>query len=214
MAETRRRLIELLRLRGGQAVEELAAALRVTRTAVTSQLAVLQAEGFVTRGGFRPGTRRPSVLYVLTPAADRLFPKNYEEFAAGLLVALQQKGDLRRVLRRIGDEWIVRDRPAVQGLRGRARIERARAILAEQGFMPVLERTNAGYLLREYNCPVMRLAVEHPEVCDMVHRWLEALFGRSLTRTHCLRRGDPFSAYIVAADGERTRADRENRPRP
>jgi predicted ArsR family transcriptional regulator len=61
--------------------------------------------------------------------------------------------------------------------------------------MPELERTVAGYILREHNCPVMRLAVAHPEVCDMVHRWLEALFGTSLTRTQCLRRGDAYSAY-------------------
>ncbi|HEV8338542.1 MAG TPA: ArsR family transcriptional regulator [bacterium] len=199
MAETRRRLLDVLRLRGGQTVEDLTGALGVTRTAVTTQLAALRADGFVARGGLQAGRRRPSVVYVLTPAADALFPKNYDEFASALMAAVRDGGDLKRILRHIGDEWIARDLSAVRGLQGWPRYERARAVLAERGFMPVLERTVSGYVLREHNCPVMRLAVAHPEVCDMVHRWLEALFGVSLTRTQCLRRGDPYSAYTMAS---------------
>lgn len=195
--DTRGRIIERLKMQGGQTVEELAGALTVTRTAVTSHLAALAAEGLVARQGFRPGRRRPSMLYVLTPAADRLFPTSYDDFAAALLQELDREGPdrLRGVLRRVADQWIARDLPRVKGLRGRERLERAKEILAERGFMPVLEPTREGYVLREHNCPALRLAVAHPEVCDMVHRWLEALFGTTLTRTRCLRQGDPFSAY-------------------
>ena len=65
--------------------------------------------------------------------------------------------------------------------------------------MPALEHTPDGYQLREHNCPLMRLSAEHVEVCDMVHRWLEALFGARLNRVRCLRLGDPYSAYAIAA---------------
>ncbi len=199
MHDTRRLVVDRLRMEGGQTVEDLAGALRVTRTAVTSHLAALAAEGLVARQGLRPGRRRPSVLYTLTPAADRLFPKSYDDFAAALLAEVQREGPdrLRRLLRRVADQWIDRDLPRVQGLRGRERLERAKEILAERGFMPVLEPSREGYLLREHNCPAMRLAVAHPEVCDMVHHWLEALFGTSMVRTRCLRQGDPFSAYTI-----------------
>jgi predicted ArsR family transcriptional regulator len=197
--DTRRRILELLRRGGGLTVEDLTHALRVTRTAITTQLAALQAEGLVTRGGLRRGQRRPSVVYALTPAADALFPKAYEDFAASLLEEIKRAGDtdLKRVLTRISDRWIRRDLPLVEGLKGPARLQRVREILEERGFMPALDRTSEGYLLREHNCPVMRLAQEHAEVCDMVHRWLEALFGTKLTRVRCLRRGDPFSAYTM-----------------
>jgi predicted ArsR family transcriptional regulator len=182
-------------------VDELAGALRVTRTAVTSHLAALQAEGFVARRGLRPGLRRPSALYALTPAADALFPKAYEAFAALALAELKRSspGQFRRLLRRIGDTWIARDLPRVASLRGRDRLTRATEILAERGFMPALERTRTGYVLREHNCPLMRLAADHVEVCDMVHRWLEALVGARLTRVRCLRQGDPYSAYTLPA---------------
>ncbi len=199
MQETRYQIVELLRVRGPQTVEDLVRAMGLTRTAVTTHLASLQADGFVVRQGFRAGPRRPSVIYALTPAADALFPKAYEEFAAVILTEVKRGGsaDLKRLLRRIGEAWIARDLPRVEGTAGRERLQRVKTILAERGFMPVLDRTRDGYTLREYNCPVMRLAFEHVEVCDMIHRWLEALFGVPLKRVQCLRQGDAFSAYTI-----------------
>lgn len=200
MHETRRRIVKLLRVRNGLAVEELARLLRVTRTAVTSHLSALQADGYVARRGLRAGRRRPSVIYVLTPAADGLFPKTYDEFAASLLAELRRAGGgrLPAVLRKVSDRWIAQDLPKVEGLRGAQRLNQARQILADRGFLPVLERAGDGYVLREHNCPVMRLAREHSEVCDMVHRWMEALFGMRMERTRCMRRGDAFSEYRLA----------------
>lgn len=205
MHDTRQRIVELLRVHGGRTVNDLARDLRLTRTAVTSHLAALQAEGLVARQGLQPGRRRPRVLYTLTPQADTLFPKAYDAFAAGLMEELRREGTgrLRAVVRRVGDRWIARDLPRVEGLRGRARLERAREILAERGFLPTLERAGKATVLREHNCPVMQLALQHPEVCDMVHRWLEALFDTRMERVQCLRRGDAYSEYVLDAGGDR-----------
>ncbi|HXF82045.1 MAG TPA: hypothetical protein VNN19_04770 [bacterium] len=160
------------------------------------------------RQGFRAGRRRPSVLYVLTPKADVLFPKAYDAFAAAVLEEIKQEGpgELRAVLRRIGRRWIARDLPRVSGLRGAARLERLREILTERGFLPVLERRASGYVLREHNCPLMELARQHEEVCEMVHFWLEALAGTPMVRVTCMRRGDPYSSYAIAHPPGRTRA--------
>lgn len=201
MHETRRRIVELLRVRDGLAVEELARALQVTRTAVTSHLSALQADGYVVRRGLRAGRRRPSVMYVLTPAADTLFPKAYDDLAASVLAELSRAGggELPALLRKVSDRWIAQDLPKIERLRGAQRLRQAQQILADRGFLPVLERAGTGYVLREHNCPVMRLAYEHPEICDMVHRWMEALFGMRMERMKCMRRGDAFSEYRLAA---------------
>jgi len=205
MKSTRDRIIELLRVSAPQTVETLSAALGLTRTAVTNQLVTLQAAGLVRRQGLRPGSRRPSVIYELTEAADRLFPKAYEAFASALLEEIKRhrSGDLKGYLHRIADRWVARDLPRLEGSRGRERLERTKEILVERGFMPVLEQTSTGYLLRENNCPVMQLTRAHPEICDMIHRWLEVLFDAKLDRMRCLRRGDPFSAYAVTKPGGR-----------
>ncbi len=200
MRDTKWQILEFLRLGGGGTVEELAERLGLTRTAITTQLAALQADGLVGRRGFRPGRRRPSVLYALTAKADALFPKSYDAFAAAVLEEIKREGpgELRALLRRIADRWIARDLPRVEGLRGIARLNRVRDILAERGFLPALERTSAGYVLREHNCPVMQLVALHAEVCEMVHRWLEALAGTPKVRVKCMRQGDLYSAYNIA----------------
>jgi predicted ArsR family transcriptional regulator len=158
----------------------------------------------VRRRGLRPGTRRPSNVYELTPEADRLFPKIYDDFAAALIDEIRQQrpDDLVGYLDGIADRWIARDLSLVNGLHGRERFERTKDILAGRGFMPVLEQTPDGYQLHEHNCPLMKLTADYPEVCNMVHRWLEALFGTQLNRVRCLRFGDPFSAYIITADSQ------------
>jgi predicted ArsR family transcriptional regulator len=201
MQETRRRIVELLRVRGGQTVQDLVAALRLTRTAVISHLGVLQAEGLVTRRGLRRGKRRPSVIYETTRSADSAFPQAYEAFAAGVLNALKEEDPsaLRVALRRVGEGWIERDRHRVEGLKGQARVEASRQILEEQGFLPALKHADGTYVLREHNCPILRLAADHAEVCDIVHRWMESLVGVPLLRVQCMRRGDAFSEYHFRA---------------
>ena len=55
MHDTRRRILELLRIRAGQTVGELTAAVHLTRTAVLNHLAALQVEGLARRRGLRRG---------------------------------------------------------------------------------------------------------------------------------------------------------------
>ena len=199
MHETRQRVVDLLRLEDGQTVESLSAALGLSRTAVKSHLLALGAEGLVRRRGLQAGIRRPSNLYELTPAADQLFPKAYDDFAGTLIeeIKRQRPDELVSYLDRVADRWIARDLPRVDGLHGIERLKKANEILAERGFMPRLEETSAGWELREHNCPLMRLTADHVEVCNMMLRWLEALFGTRPIRLRCLRLGDPFSAYAV-----------------
>ena len=197
MQETRRHIVELMRIRGGQTVQDLVAALGLTRTAVISHLGVLLADGFVTRHGLRRGKRRPSVIYQTTRLADSAFPQAYESFAVAVLNALKENAPsaLRAALWRVGEEWVERDRHRVARLKGQARVEATRQILDERGFLPELKRGDSTYVLREHNCPVLRLATDHPEICDGVHRWMQSLVGVPLIRVQCMRRGDAFSEY-------------------
>src|SRR5262245_6513356 len=71
-ASTRGRIILLLR-RGSRSVNELAATLKLTDNAVRTHLTALERDGLVQASGTRPGTRRPTIMYELTPDAEYLF---------------------------------------------------------------------------------------------------------------------------------------------
>src|ERR1700686_1013863 len=155
MHDRRRLALDALRIRGGLSINELARQLRLTRTASANHVARLLADGLVTPIGLRPGARRPSVIYGLTPRADSAFHQEYETFAVDLLDELARVGtpQLDRALRGVGGRWIARDEPAVHALRGSERLERAAKIMAARGFMPSLERTDRSQVLRVHNCP-------------------------------------------------------------
>src|SRR4051794_1903514 len=70
------RIMELLR-RGPKTVDELAAALQLTRTAVQGQLATLQHDELVEQRGARRGTSKPARTYGVTMQAELLFSRAY-----------------------------------------------------------------------------------------------------------------------------------------
>jgi DeoR family suf operon transcriptional repressor len=82
---TRRQLLEVLKRRGEARAEELAEALGVTVSAARQHLAALQASQLVAYRELKGTPGRPKHVYHLTPAAEELFPKSYDEFATDLL---------------------------------------------------------------------------------------------------------------------------------
>ena len=89
-ASTRGRVTTLLR-NGDRTVEELAQALGLTDNAVRAHVATLERDGLVQQAGVRRGTSKPACAYVLTPAAERLFPKAYGTLLRMLLDVLAER---------------------------------------------------------------------------------------------------------------------------
>src|SRR4030095_12249605 len=90
--ERRKQLLRhLLRSQAGAAVDEIATAIGVTRTAVRQHLAALMRDGLVTRGAVRPSGGRPQQLYQLTDAGKEAFPRHYSWFAQMLVEAISDE---------------------------------------------------------------------------------------------------------------------------
>jgi predicted ArsR family transcriptional regulator len=199
MRDRPRNLLDLMRVRGDVTVDELAAELKLTRTTIVNHLNRLMGEGYVRRSGLRRGRRRPSVVYKLTPSADRIFPQLYEEFLNDVLEDLgsRRPPTIKQVICDVRDHWIARDLPVVKGFRGKQRINRALDILSKRGFMPALQRRGRVAVLQQYNCPLVRLCERYPDVPDMILRWIKALFGTPTTRSGCIAMGNASCSYVL-----------------
>src|SRR5512138_2880883 len=79
------KVLRVLRLEGPRTAEDLAGRLGIGAVSVRALLRRLQAAGLVAREFEPRPVGRPVGRYRLTPAADALFPKQYEAFAAELL---------------------------------------------------------------------------------------------------------------------------------
>ena len=193
-------LLDLMRMRGGVTVDELASELRLTRTAILNHLNSLMGEGLVERAGLRRGPRRPSVVYKLAANADRMFPQGYEEFLGDVLDALGSRRPpyTKNVIHRVRDRWIARDLSKVKSLRGEHRVNRALDVLSQRGFMPKIERVQGKRVVQQHNCPLLHVCQRYPDVRDLITRWIQALFGTPITRLGCVATGNTSCSYVFS----------------
>ncbi len=195
-ASTRGRIITLLR-RSSRTVDELAEALDLTHTAVRAHLAALERDGLVQQHSERRGSKKPSAVYDLAPAAEDLFPKSYGQLLDQLLEVLQGRMTpeevetlLREVGRRMAAEWKI---PPAEL---RVRLEAAVKVFHELGGLAELEACDGHACLRGYRCPFAAVAPEHPEVCRLAETLLSELVGVPM-QEHCERTGPVPCRFVV-----------------
>lgn len=186
------RVLKAIQLRGQASIKDVAADLGVTPSAVRLHLTQLQAGGAIQADKVREGVGRPYFVYSVTPEAHNLFYKDYGDLTRLLLeeVAATQGPDaLQGVLRRVGDRLaeVYRDQ-----MRGQQLADRVRAwaeLLDQRGVSVKIEKTEEGFVLREYGCPYQNVAVENRAVCDMERQVMARLLESGVKLTQCVLDG-------------------------
>jgi predicted ArsR family transcriptional regulator len=196
-ASTRGRIVTLLR-RSSHTVEELAQALELTDNAVRAHLATLERDGVVQQRGARRAGSKPAYVYSLTPEAEYLFPKAYDQVFRQVLEVLGERLPLdevetllREVGRRVATRWSV---PAGDL---RARLEAAVSVLNELGGLAELERCDDHYCIHGYSCPLAAVVPGHPEICRLAEMLLTELVGAPI-QERC-ERGETLRCHFVVS---------------
>ncbi|MBA3481200.1 MAG: ArsR family transcriptional regulator [Pirellulales bacterium] len=176
---TRGRIILILRS-GAAAVNDLAKTLGVTDNAVRAQLTALERDGLVQQGGARRGSRKPHLLYELTPEAEQLFPKVYGPVLRELLDVLKQTHstkEIDKIVRAVG-------RRMAPGLEGAIRAEgtadrrqQAAAVLRELGGFCDSEAADKKIIFKCADCPLAAVVAAHPEACRLIETLLTTILG-------------------------------------
>lgn len=206
-ADTKRRLLDLLKRRSPLAVKEAATSLGVTAMAVRQHLADFEArglvEGRVDDPGGRPG--RPTTRWLLTDLAVELFPDRHSDLTLELLDAIREavgEEGLDRVIDARGRRQVDAYRALLP--RRRASLRRRVEALADQrtaeGYMAeVKEDDDGSHLLIEHHCPVCEAATSCTGICraelDVFRQALGA--GVSVEREQHLLSGDERCVYRI-----------------
>jgi predicted ArsR family transcriptional regulator len=177
---TRGQIVRLIR-GSERTVEELAASLDLTDNAVRSHLATLERDGLVTQSGIRKGPRKPHYTYVLTPAAEDLFPKSYDTLLNILLRVLKEKipyQELRAVLRDVG-RTLAKNKMTKRSNASDlpARIREAVALLQDLGGTPQLKTEGNKLIIRSGSCPLATAVENHSEVCSVAEAFIAEVTG-------------------------------------
>lgn len=184
----------LLRNKSGASVDELAAAIGVTRTAVRQHLAALSSEGLIAPGGERATGGRPQRLFVLTEEGREEFPRHYSWFAQLLIEAITKEhgvSGLRVRLGRIASAVVaqMRQRASEKDSR-RQKVEKVAALMDELGYDARTGRDIArSPTIEADNCVFHELAMKNPEVCQFDLSLLSGLTGSEVELDECMARG-------------------------
>lgn len=176
------RLLELLR-RGPMTVDELAAALGLTRTAVRAQLASLERDDLVEQRGSRRGASKPARVYGVTAHAELLFSRAYVPILTQLLHVLARDMSpsvFDSIMREVGREFMA-TRPVARGTL-RERVEAASSLLNELGGLTEVGEDDGLYVIRSHGCPLAAATADHPEVCNALESLLSEFVGSRATK--------------------------------
>jgi predicted ArsR family transcriptional regulator len=178
--ETRSALLRLLR-RSRQTITSLADALGLTDNAVRTHVAALERDGIVRHVGIHRETGgKPARVYALTAEGEELFPKAYGLVLGGLVdeIARADGRDRAVELLRAAGRRLASAAAFVPPGDPEARVAAAAAALRGLGADVELHRTEDGWQLQGYACPLSAVTAGHPEVCELARALVEEISGR------------------------------------
>ncbi len=189
----------LLEHKDGLSVDELAARLGITRTAVREHLAGLERDRIVAQADSRPSTGgRPSRPYVLTERGHDLFPKHYALLARLLIEDLVERGqdNVGEALDAMGRRLAARMKGEVKG-----------GTLAERGASVARLMSGLGYeaafragdepTIEALNCVYHDLAAGNPTICALDLALVGGLAEAEVEHRSCMARGDNACTFCL-----------------
>jgi predicted ArsR family transcriptional regulator len=196
IGETQANLLRMLR-RSQQTITGLAASLGLTDNAVRTHIAALGRDGLVSQVGTQRDTGgKPARIYALTGQGEELFPKAYSLVLSGLVEEIARTDGWERaieLLRAVG-KGTASSTKLPADLDGR--VATAATVLRSIGGDVEVLRTETGWRLQGYGCPLSAVTAKHPEVCALARALVEEVTGRSVAE--CCERGvRPRCAFQV-----------------
>lgn len=198
---TRRKILLALKKNGSMSVDDLSDTVKITPMGVRQHLLILEKKGAVEYITRKHGVGRPGFLYRLTATADDLFPKSYQTFAMDILTELERldgRGKIDEIFRR-RKERIAAE--MTQSLSGKETVsERLHALsdlLDRDGFISELEENDANFKLKQFNCPISKMALRFREACAHDLQLFREIIGEGVSREQCLADGDQACVYVI-----------------
>lgn len=196
IGETRVKLLRLLR-RPPQTVTTMADALGLTDNAVRIHVAALGRDGIVEPvGTLRDTGGKPARVYALTKEGEELFPKAYATVLAGLVEELVRRdgpAHAEELLGAVGERLAA---GVVAPAAAEGRVQAAASALRSIGGDVEVIRSEGGWRLQGYGCPLSAVTPGHPEVCALARTLVERVTGLSVAEC-CDRSARPRCAFQI-----------------
>lgn len=198
---TRERIILLLKKSNPLSIDDLSKQLNITPMGIRQHLLFLERKGIVDFVIKRQGVGRPAFLYKLTDKADELFPKAYHKFIVSAFKDIEKNDGRNKIddIFRWRKERLLKEHKEslfdkkslydkVNGLKN---------ILESEGYLVDLDDNDRYYKLKQFNCPIAKVASEFKEACRYELQMYRDLLKKEVTRPQCMSEGDLSCTYVI-----------------
>jgi predicted ArsR family transcriptional regulator len=198
---TRNSIIQLLKKSNGLSIEELSKIINITPMGIRQHLLSLEKKGVVTYISKKHGIGRPGFVYMLTKSADALFPKSYDKFAIEILNNIKDHEGPKKldtIFRTNKDKQLDTLKNALAGMETfDDTVNGLKNILEAEGHIVELTRNNGDYHLKQYNCPINKIAAEFKEICTYELQLYRELLGEQVTMEQNIAEGSSACSYKI-----------------
>ena len=200
---TKGKIVTELRRRHSASAVDLAESFGISTNAVRQQLLTLERDGYVMERSVRRGPTKPTLEYSLAPAADALFPQQYDKMLNAVLTEVRESfglSALETVLGKLGDRASAKYRAKLTAPDIRGRTYEVAALLRANGVeADVVETPGGGIELREHHCPYGQTVGEHPEVCAIIHTVLHDAVSSQTRQIESIATGGDACRFEIVA---------------
>lgn len=204
MPKTRRLVLLAIKEHNRLTADQLAEMLNISAVAVRRHLDTLKRDQLVTYEEIQRGVGRPSYEYYLTPKADHLFPRNYQDLAADFILSIRElygKEAVDAIFRKRADKITQTYRPRINGETLEKRIEQLVSLRQQDGYMANWQKRDDDlFIITEHNCPIQHVASECSQACHEDLQLFSNLLGADVIRLNNKVDGDTTCSYKVAAE--------------
>jgi predicted ArsR family transcriptional regulator len=201
MQDTKQRILTLLKINGGLTTSNLGDMLDISATAVRRHLNTLEAQGLIAHRTEQRGMGRPSFVYELTAGASEVFPQSYATFATNILEDLLELEGTEKLDEIFCQRQEKRRQRLVAQMSGDTLSERIASlaqILEAEGRMTTWEQlSDQKFLLREHNCPILKVAERFEQPCDCEISLFRELLQADIERIAHIPDGDIACVYEI-----------------
>lgn len=187
----------LLAEKDGLTVDQMAAQLSITRTAVRDHVRSMERDELIEpRLAPTPTGGRPGTLYLLTARGHAMFPKNYDGIARMLLETLVARigpKEAEKELQALGRKLAAQFKSRVGG----GSLERKAADIAELMEELGFSAASEGNVIEAQNCVYHELARANPGVCNLDLALIGELSSARVDHQACMARGDNSCRFCL-----------------
>ncbi|MFX3625697.1 MAG: helix-turn-helix transcriptional regulator [Ectobacillus sp.] len=200
---TKDEIVELLKRNKQLTVTELAKELQVTEMAVRRHIGKLEKEGLIEATLVRQHVGRPMYVYELSTKGEDLFPKQYKDFAVGILEDLQKMGQeellgqlvqsyTNRLKQKI--EKHIENKPTFEG-----KVREIAAAQQQNGYMVEIENgENGAFFMKKQNCPLLSVAKKTALLCESEYNMYKELLPQAdIKMMSCMSQNECACIYQI-----------------